>query len=244
MTIDVAGKRYWIVGAADGLGAALAEKMSRAGAELILSSRSEDKLQALADTLPGRSQVQTVDIADGASVAEAAAAIGDIDGVVLMAAVYWPFGADAWEADQGVQMANINYTGFLRVLGHVMPSFVERDAGHVVITSSLSAFRGLPGSVAYSSSKAATLSMAECMYADLRKTGVRVQVALPGFIKTRLTDKNDFSMPFLMTPEDAAQQMFEFMLTGGFKKSFPRMFSLFFRVGQLLPDWLYFRIFA
>ena len=115
---------------------------------------------------------------------------------------------------------------------------------HIVITSSLTAFRGLPGSIGYTASKAATLSLAECLYADLRKTGIRVQVALPGFIKTRLTDKNDFKMPFIMTADQAAQEMFELMCADTFKKSFPTAFSLLFRGSQLLPDWLYYRLFS
>jgi short-subunit dehydrogenase len=88
------------------------------------------------------------------------------------------------------------------------------------------------------------MAMAEAMYADLRKTGVDVQVANPGFIKTRLTEKNDFNMPFLMEPEDAAREMVELMLTDGFKRSFPSVFASFFRLGQFLPDWAYYRIFA
>ena len=88
------------------------------------------------------------------------------------------------------------------------------------------------------------MSLAECMYADLRKTGVQVQVINPGFIKTQLTDKNDFKMPFLMEPEAAAQEVFEHMNGDGFKKSFPWTFSLVFRGAQFLPDWLYYRIFS
>ncbi|MEO1363366.1 MAG: SDR family NAD(P)-dependent oxidoreductase [Pseudomonadota bacterium] len=242
--IDLTGKRYWLVGAGDGLGRALAHHMSRAGIELIVSSRGADKLASLVEELPGKATAQTVDISEDASVAAAAEAIGDIDGVVLLAGVYWPFSARNWNAEEGVAMADVNFTGFMRVLGQVMPQFVEKDAGHVVITSSLSGFRGLPGSIGYTASKAATMSLAECMYADLRHTGVRVQVANPGFIKTQLTDKNQFEMPFLMEPEVAAREMFELMLTDSFKKSFPTIFSLFFRVGQFLPDWLYYRIFA
>ena len=82
------------------------------------------------------------------------------------------------------------------------------------------------------------------MYADLRKTGVDVQVVNPGFIKTRLTEKNDFNMPFIMEPEDAAQVMFDHMGTDHFKKSFPTIFSLVFRLSQFLPDWAYYRIFG
>ena len=238
------GKRYWLVGAGDGLGAALARRLSEAGAHVIVSARSEDKLRALVGGLPRDGSYQTVDVADDQSVAQAAEAVGLVDGVVFLAGVYWPFGAQEWHAEQATAMADINFTGLMRVMGAVVPEMVRRDAGHIVITGSLSGFRGLPGSIGYTASKAGTMSLAECMYADLRQTGVQVQVANPGFIKTQLTDKNDFKMPFLMTPEEAAEHMFQHMNGNSFKVSFPRLFSLVFRGSQLLPDWLYFRIFS
>lgn len=241
---DWAGKTYWLVGASEGLGAALAEVMSRAGADLILSARSPEKLAEVVAGLPGAARAVPMDIADDASVAKAAAEVGQVDGIVLLAGVYWPFGAKAWNAEAATAMADVNFTGFVRVLGQVVPDMVARDTGHIVITSSLTAFRGLPGSIGYTAAKAATLSLAECMYADLRKTGVEVQVCNPGFIRTRLTDKNDFNMPAIMEPEAAAQEMFDHMNSSTFKKSFPYGFSLVFRIGQFLPDWLYYRIFS
>lgn len=238
------GKRYWLVGASDGLGAALARRMSKAGVDVIVSARSEGKLREVVESLPGEGSYQTVDVSDDASVVAAASAVGKIDGVVYLAGVYWPFGADEWDAEHANLMADINFTGLVRVMGRVVPQFVARDAGHVVITSSLTGFRGLPGSIGYTASKAGTMSLAECMYADLRQTGVDVQVANPGFIKTQLTDKNDFRMPFIMEPEQAAEVMFRHMNSNRFKKSFPTLFSLVFRGSQFLPDWLYFRIFS
>ena len=242
--IEWAGKRYWLVGASEGLGAALAHKMSAAGVHLILSARSEDKLNALAASLPGKSEVVTVDVSDTESVKAAAAAVGDIDGIVQIAGVYWPFGAKNWDADQAIAMADINFTGAMRLMGAVVPKFVERDAGHIVLTGSLSGFRGLPGAAAYTSSKAGVMTLAESLYADLHKTNVRVQLVNPGFVKTRLTDKNDFNMPFIMEPEDAAREFFEHMNTDAFKRSFPTLFSWVFRGSQFLPDWLYYRLFA
>jgi NADP-dependent 3-hydroxy acid dehydrogenase YdfG len=238
------GKRYWLVGASDGLGAALAQKLSRAGAEVILSARSEDKLADLVAALPGKASYQTIDVADHDSVKAAAHAVGTVDGVVFLAGVYWPFGAKEWNADQAVAMADVNFTGLMRVMGQAVPEMVARDAGHIVITSSLTGFRGLPGSIGYTASKAGTMSLAESMHADLRMTGVQVQVVNPGFIKTQLTDKNDFKMPFLMEPDEAAREVFEHMNTDSFKKSFPWLFSLLFRGSQFLPDWLYYRIFS
>lgn len=236
------GKRYWLIGASDGLGAALAKQLSRAGAEVILSARSHDKLEDVVNNLPGKARFVTLDVSDGDSVAQAAEAIGEVDGVVYLAGVYWPFSAKNWNAEQGNAMADINFTGLMRVMGQVVPKMVKRDEGHIVITSSLAAYRGLPNSIGYSASKAATLSLAESMYADLRKTGVKVQVVNPGFIKTQLTDKNNFEMPFLMEPERAAREVFEHMNTDKFKKSFPFTFSLLLRACQFLPDWLYFRL--
>ena len=238
------GKTYWLVGASDGLGAALAVKMSQAGARLILSARSEDRLAAVADTLAGDVQTVPMDVADMQSVLDAAKTIGDIDGVVFLAGVYWPMSACEWDVDKATAMADINFTGMMRVLGVVVPPMVARDEGHVVITGSLSGFRGLPGAIGYGASKAATMSLAESMYADLRNTGVDVQLANPGFIKTRLTDKNDFKMPFIMEPDQAADEMMAHMRGDRFKKSFPRVFSWFFRLSQFMPDWMYYRLFA
>jgi short-subunit dehydrogenase len=238
------GKRYWLVGASEGLGAALAHRMSRAGAEVIVSARSQDTLDALVAELPGKASAQVCDVSDTQSVQAAADAIGEIDGVVFLAGVYWPMASTEWDAGQAIAMADINFTGAIRVMGACVPSFVARDSGHIVITGSLSGFRGLPGAIGYAASKAGTMALAESMYADLRKTGVDVQLANPGFIKTRLTEKNTFSMPFIMEPEDAAREMFEHMNTDGFKKSFPRVFSWVFRLSQFMPDWMYYRLFA
>lgn len=240
---DWQGKKYWLIGASDGLGAALAHQLSRSGVEVILSARSEDKLAQLAADLPGRARHVVMDVTDAASVAKAVGEVGEIDGMVYLAGAYWPFGAKEWEAEHGVTMAEVNFTGLMRVLGHVVPDMVAREHGHIVITSSLTAYRGLPGSIGYTASKAATLSLAESMHADLRKTNVQVQVINPGFIKTQLTDKNDFKMPFIMAPEKAARDVYEHMNGDSFKRDFPYGFSLLFRAGRFLPDWLYYRLF-
>lgn len=241
---DWVGKRYWLVGASEGLGRALAHLMSRAGVDLILSARNADRLEALVAELPGPARAVAVDVADAASVARAAEAAGEVDGVVYLAGVYWPMAAQDWDADKVATMFDINLTGAARVLGAVVPGMVARDRGHVVLTGSLSGFRGLPGAIGYAASKAGVMALAESMQADLRQTGVQVQVVNPGFIRTRLTDKNDFSMPFLMEPDAAARAMFEHMGTDRFKASFPTLFSWLFRLSQFLPDAIYYRIFG
>lgn len=241
---DWTGKRYWLIGASEGLGRSLAFAMSRVGCRLVLSARNADRLQALADELPGHAEIKALDVGDRAAVETAAAEIGDIDGMVYLAGVYWPIDAKDWNTEQAEAMCEINMMGGIRAVGAVLPAMLERGSGHVVLTGSLSGFRGLPGAVGYGASKAGLMSLAETMRFDLRGTGVDVQLANPGFIRTRLTDKNDFTMPFIMEPDDAARDMMDLMNSDGFSKSYPAVFASFFRLSQFMPNWLYYRLFA
>ena len=237
------GKRYWLIGASEGLGLALAQAMAAQGATVILSARNAERLAEACAKLP-RATAVAVDVADAGSVAAAVAQVGAVDGVVFLAGVYWPMTAQSVDAAQLEAMCDVNFTGLARVVGAVLPAMVARGTGHLVITGSLSGFRGLPGALGYAASKAAVMVLAESLYADLRGSGVKVQLANPGFIRTRLTAKNDFSMPFLMDPEQAAAEMLTLMKSGRFKRSFPMVFSWVFRGSQFLPDWLYYRLFA
>jgi NADP-dependent 3-hydroxy acid dehydrogenase YdfG len=239
-----AGKRYWLIGASDGLGAALARRLSAAGVELILSARSEAALAALAAEMPGRVEVLPLDVTDGSAVQRAVEKVGHMDGIVYLAGVYWPMDASGWNVEQSVAMAEVNFVGALRVMGAAMPMLLGPAPGHVVITGSLSGYRGLPGAIGYAASKAGVMTLAESMYMDLKKTEVDVQLINPGFIKTRLTEKNEFKMPMIMSPEKAADVMFRHMSGDRFRCSFPAPFSWLFRAGQILPDRVWNRLFA
>lgn len=236
------GKRYWMVGASEGLGRALAHRLSRAGTKLVLSSRNEERLRDLAAELPGSASTLACDVTDEESVAAAAAEVGEIDGLIFIAGIYWPQGAAEWDAEQVVKMADVNFTGACRVLGKVVPGFVARDAGHIVLTGSLSGFRGLPNSIGYAASKAGVMVLAEGMHADLRGTGVQVQLVNPGFIRTRLTEKNDFRMPQIMEPDAAAEIVFDHISGDRFARHFPTGLATVLRCMNLLPDALYYRI--
>ena len=238
------GKRYWLVGASEGLGREVAFCLSRAGAEVIVSARSEDRLKELVAELPGKASYIAVDVADRAAVEAAAKEAGELDGVVYLAGVYWPMKAQEWDNEKADMMGEVNFLGASRVVGSVIKDMVAKNAGHIVLVGSLSGFRGLPGAIGYCSSKAGMMSLAESMQADLRTSPIEVQLINPGFIKTRLTEKNDFNMPFIMSAEDAAKEVFEHMNTDTFKKSFPMVFSWVFRLSQFMPDWMYYRLFG
>ena len=241
--MSFSGKRYWLIGASEGLGAALAKALALSGAHVVVSARAENKLQALAAQLPNVNTAP-LDVTDMAAVQHTAERLGPLDGIVYLAGYYDPMKAQNWESGAVAQMTAVNFTGALNVLGAIVPGFVARNAGHIVLIGSLAGYRGLPGSIGYGASKAALMHMGETLYADLHNTGVKVQNINPGFIKTRLTAKNTFQMPQLMQPEEAAQVMFEHMNTDRFKKSFPRVFSWVFRLSQFMPDWMYYRLFA
>lgn len=237
-------KTYWLVGASEGLGRSLAEALSAEGATLILSARTESRLKELADTLPGPAQVLPLDVTSDSAVTEAGQSIGRIDGVIYAAGVYNPMSAADWRSDQVAQMIDINFAGAARVAGAVVNQFTARNEGHIVFIGSLSGFRGLPGAIGYGASKAGMMHLAENLQADLHRTGVKIQLVNPGFIRTRLTSKNSFTMPFIMEPEEAASHVIRAMKSDRFQSNFPRVFSWLFRASNFLPAPLYYRLFG
>ena len=218
-------KRYWIVGASEGLGLALARKMSEAGASLVLSARNEARLKEIASFLPNKAEVLPLDITDLDAVRKSAKILKNLDGFVFLAGAYWPMAAQDWDVGKLTKMVNVNLIGALHTLDVILPMFIEKNSGHLVFTGSLAGYRGLPGALGYGSSKAAIANLSETLRYDLKDTSIKVQLINPGFIKTRLTNKNKFKMPQIMSPEDAAEKMFSNMNKNNFSSSFVVLFS-------------------
>lgn len=237
------GKTWWIIGASEGLGRALAQALDAEGASLTLSARNAERLQSLAAPLKD-ARALPMDVTDSASVANAVAIVGDIDGILYCAGFYEPMNAAQWDANAALAMCEVNFMGAVHVMGHLAPTFAKRGAGHIALIGSLAGYRGLPDSVGYSASKAGLMNLGESLYADLHRKGVKVQVISPGFIKTRLTKKNDFNMPQIMSPETAAGHVMHAMRGGKLSSAFPRPFAWLFTWGRLLPARLFYRIFG
>ena len=236
------GKKYWIIGASEGLGRELAIQLSNLGVELIISARNEIRLNEL--SLRTKAKVIPLDVLDINAVRKAFNAVGRIDGIVYAAGDYTPLNSTVWNIDEVDKMIAINFTGAARVLGLVVPKFIAQNYGHIVMIGSLSGFRGLPNAIGYGASKAGMMHLAENIKADLYKSNIKVQLINPGFIKTRLTEKNNFKMPFIMSAEDAAKHVIRAMRRNRFQTNFPVMFSLIFRMTNFLPAFLYFWLFS
>lgn len=230
----VQGQTWWIIGASEGLGRALAEALDQEGASLILSARSKDRLSALCDRLRD-AQALPMDVTDARFVLAASEAASDADGVIYCAGLYDPMTVQDWEPEAAEAICEVNFMGAMRVMGRVAPRMARRGHGHIALIGSLAGFTGLPGAIGYGASKAAVMHLGENLHRDLRDTNVKVQVINPGFIKTRLTAKNDFKMPMIQTPEEAAACCMKALRSNRFQSSFPAPFSWVFRIAAHLP---------
>ncbi len=233
-------KTYWIVGASAGLGEAIAKDLSAAGANLILSARNDTALLRLSEGLPAPSRVAPCDVADLGSLEKTAQTIGEIDGLIFCAGIYQPLRAQNWSTADIVAMCDVNFTGAARTLSVAIPRLKQSERRHIVLIGSIAGMRGLPGAMGYGASKAGVMHLGQTLNADLGADGWKIQVINPGFIKTRLTDKNTFKMPFIMTPEEAAQRVRKAMQSSRFETYFPTRFAMMFRIMGLLPDKLYY----
>lgn len=238
--ISFSGKTYWLVGASEGIGRELAKRLSSEGAHLILSARNAERLESLCAGLEN-ARALPMDVTDPAAVNRASDEIGHLDAVIYNAGSYDPMSATNWDSGAALTMCDVNFTGAMRVLGQVVPRLVAQGNGDITLIGSLAGYHGLPTAIGYGASKAALISLAETMRFDLGHSGVVVRIVNPGFIKTRLTEKNSFQMPMLMTAEAAADRVVKAMRKRRFRTDFPAPFSWAIRALPSLPDWLIYR---
>lgn len=241
----------WITGASAGIGRALALRMARDGWRVAASARRADELAKLARDaggLPGTIRAYPLDVTDPAAVWETVATIehelGAIDVAVLNAGTHEPTPAATFAVAALRRLLEINVIGVANGLEALLPRLIARRAGRVAIVASVAGYGGLPSAAAYGASKAALINLAEAMRPELLEHGVILQVINPGFVKTPLTDKNDFPMPFLVSAEDAAEAIRRGLQSDRFEIAFPTLFVRLMKLLRVLPYWLYFRLTA
>lgn len=238
---NYAGKTIWLIGASEGLGKEVAKLLDAEGAQLFLSARNTAALLELCRTLKNAVALP-LDVTDPHSIKAAHDQIVQLDCMIYNAGAYDPMPTTEWDSEKALRMIDVNLNGSIRAIGHVLPNMLLAGSGQIVLIGSLSAYGGLPRAIGYGASKAAVASLAETMNHDLKGTGVDVQLINPGFIKTRLTDKNDFKMPQLLTPSAAAIQVVKGMKKHTFRHDFPWPFSRFIKLFAKLPDFIRFRL--
>lgn len=232
----------WITGGGTGIGRELALALARRGWRVAISGRRTEPLAATVAALgeaPGRILAFPVDVLDAAGLERACAAIeqalGPLDLAVANAAVWQAFSVRRFDLAAAQQTVNINLGGIFNTLAPVIPRFVARGRGKLVLVASVAGYFGLPKSGAYGATKAATLHLAESLRYELAPHGVVVQVICPGFVETPLTAANRFPMPGLMTAPAAAARMVEGLASDRFEIAFPRRLVWPMKLLRLLP---------
>ncbi|XBQ15721.1 MAG: SDR family NAD(P)-dependent oxidoreductase [Oceanicaulis sp.] len=229
----------WVTGASSGIGEALTRKLVKKGWRVAISARSADKLQALAAEAPDQIIPVPLDITDADAVKAAVEKIeaehGPIVRAVLNAGIYISINAETPDFSDYAKTFTVNLNGTAACVSAIVPRFVERRGGQLVIVSSATAFGGMPTASAYGATKAALLNMAECLRIELHRYGVLVQCVTPGFVETPAQDDNEFPKPFMISPEKAANRMFSGMTSSRFEVTFPRRFTWMLKAIYALP---------
>jgi short-subunit dehydrogenase len=235
----------WLIGASTGIGAALAHRLKADGAILALSARTAETLQKLADEI-GAEKVLPFDVADGEALSRAKdqllAEFGRIDRVVFLPALYGPMSLDQIDMQHVRSLVEVNLVSAYSLVQQVYPAMLEQGSGQLSFCASISGFSGLPQSQPYASTKAALISLTESLRAEAEGSGVDIKLINPGFVRTPLTDKNKFKMPFIVEPEVAAERIARGLMSAGFEILFPRRFAYALRWFSRLPYWLKFRL--
>ncbi len=255
MVSSLRDKVVWLTGASSGIGEAVARELATSACKLVLSARREQELQSLCDALEPIAKAQggdvlalPVDITDKQQISQTVDRItndfGPVDVLIANAGTHIPTEVEAFDSEEYDKLMRVNFSGSIYCIESVLPSMIERKSGHVVGVSSLAAYRGLPKAAAYGASKAALSHFLESLRFDLIAHKVQVTIVNPGFVKTPLTDKNDFEMPFLIDASDAAK-----IIRRGIEKKkleihFPWKFSWLMKLFRILPYPLYHTIIA
>ena len=239
-------KVIWITGASTGIGKALAIKFSQNGWKVAISARREALLNEIA------SENKNIfafpfDVTDKEKCNSTFNLIknkfDNIDLCVFSTGTWDPKKEKEIDVEQIENVMKINFFGTLNCIKSVESYFKTRGYGQISIVSSIAGYRGLPNSTGYGPSKSALNNLAESLYFDFKRHGVRVSLISPGFIKTPITDKNDFKMPFLKSPEFAAEKIYNGLVNSkSFEIDFPKQLTITLKLLKILPIKLYFKI--
>jgi len=236
-------KKIWITGASSGIGKALALKFAKEGWQVAISARRESLLNEICELNQNISSFP-LDVTNKEKCKEVFSDIlnkfQNIDICFFSTGTWNPNKEKDIDIDQIEKTIKVNFFGTLNCIKSVEDFLKKKKEGHISIVSSIAGYRGLPNSTGYGPSKAALNNLAESLYFDFGRHNVRVSLVSPGFIKTPMTDKNEFKMPFLKTSEFAAEKIYNGLVNGSsFEIDFPKELTLILKLLKILPNRLY-----
>ena len=237
-------KTIWITGGSTGIGKALAIKFANKGWNVAISARRKNLLEEISNANENVHSFP-LDVTDKLRCKEIFQQIKDkfqdIDICFFSTGTWNPKKERDIDVEQIENVFKINFFGTLNAIKSVEEHFKSKKSGVITIVSSIAGYRGLPNSTGYGPSKSALNNLAESLYFDFKRSNVRVCLVSPGFIKTPMTDKNDFKMPFLKTPEYAADQIYEGLVNKNiFEIHFPKSLTITLKLLSFLPSKIYF----
>lgn len=232
----------WITGASSGIGRALAAFLVADGYCVAVSARRRDAMETLAQEVAGEAgalSIHPLDVTDADAVAETRREIEDTAGpiglAVLNAGTHREIMARDFSANDVRTLVDLNLMGCAHCLDALLPDMIDRRGGHIALVSSVAGYLGLPTSAGYGATKAGLINMAEALKPECDAYGIKIQLVNPGFVKTPLTDKNPFPMPFLMNVEDAVRALVAGLQSSRFEVVFPRRLAYLLKLLRLLP---------
>jgi len=234
--MDLNGKVAWVVGGSSGIGAAVGRELRSRGALVAISARRQDELDEVS---AGSMLVVAADVTDATSLTAAAARIADelgpIDLAVLSAGYWQQMNADDWDTETFDRHVQVNLTGMSNAIGAVLPEMLARHSGVIAGISSVAGYRGLAGSEAYGATKAGQINLLESLRIHVARRGVRVVTICPGFVRTDLTDGNDFPMPFMIDADTAGRAICDGLERERTEVVFPARMALLMKAARLVP---------
>ena len=236
-------KVIWITGASTGIGKSLAIKFSKNGWKVAISARRAEILNDISrqneNIFPFPLDVTNREDCKKVFL-EIKNKLQNIDICVFSTGTWDPKKEKEIDVDQIENVMKVNFFGTLNSIKSVEKYFKDLGKGHISIVSSIAGYRGLPNSTGYGPSKSALNNLTESLYFDFKKYDVRISLVSPGFIKTPLTDKNEFPMPFIKSPEFAAEKMFHGLTKRkAFEIHFPKALTILLKIFRILPYKIY-----
>lgn len=233
-------KHIWIIGASSGIGEALARELASQGAHLILTARRKEKLDAINKDLGGVHQVLPADAGNAEQLLNAAKTIKKLDSVIFMAAIYTPHTKSPKDIEFIHNALTVNLGAAFHTVYAALPIFEKQGHGQIALCGSVAGYRGLPYGQPYCATKAAIINYAESLKIELEDKNIDVKLINPGFVRTPLTDKNEFQMPMIIEAEDAAIALAKGLRSSAFEINFPKRFTFIMKCIKALPRCLYF----